>query len=97
MLFAGRFSLGVAIGSYSLVAVQGLCIVVSFLAVEHGLRSCGLGSLAPRHMGSSGARDLTHVLCIGGRLSTTGPPGKPLLRYFIKRYLLIWKDIPETF
>jgi len=96
-MFAGRFSLGVAIGSCFLVAVQGLSIVESFLAVERGLRSCGLRALAPRHMGSSGARDLTRVLCIGGRLSTTGPPRKPLLRDFIKRYLLIWKDIPETF
>ena len=41
------FSLVVASGGYSLVAVEGLLTAVASLTVERGLRSCGSG--APQH------------------------------------------------
>ena len=67
-----------------LFAVHGLLIVVASLVVEHGLQAQGFqqlwhtGSVAPRHVGSSQARDQTRVPpALAGRFLSTAPPGKP--------------------
>ena len=38
---------------------------LSSQALEHRLRNCGAGLVAPWHVGSSLIRDPTHVSCIG--------------------------------
>ena len=60
------FSLVVASGSYPVLAVSGLLIVVSALAAEHRLNSGAItGLVALRCAGSSRMRGQTRVSCIG--------------------------------
>ena len=70
------FSLAVASGACSLIAVYGLLTEVASLTVEHGSRACGfqwlwhLGSVVVAHglsclVDSSWTREQTHVSCIG--------------------------------
>ena len=45
----------------------------------HGLQELWCtGLVAPQHVGSSWARDKTHIPCTGGEFFTTEPPGKPI-------------------
>ena len=48
----------------------------SWGALRRGLSSCGRGSVASRHVGSSPTRDRTCAPCPGSGFLTTGPPGK---------------------
>ena len=56
------------------IAVRGLLIAVASLVAEHRLQMCRLqqlwhvGLVAPQHVGSSRAKDRTHVPCIGRRI-----------------------------
>ena len=47
-------------------------------APEHRLSSCSAHRLScPKPCGIFQTRDRTHISCIGSRLLSTGPPGKP--------------------
>ena len=55
-------SLVVKSGSYSLVAMRGLLIVVAFLVAEHRLWVLGLQQGAAHGLGSCGSQALEHGL-----------------------------------
>ena len=63
------FSPAAASGSYSLVAVNGLLIVVPSVVIASGLTQVQYlwctGLVAPQHVGSSWTRDRTHVSYVG--------------------------------
>ena len=78
-------------GSYSLIAVSGLLIVVVSLrrtGLGHtGFSSCSararplwcVGLVPAQRVGSSQVRDQSCVSCVGRGFFTTEPPGKPTL------------------
>ena len=43
-----------------------------------------MGSVAPKHVGSSQIGYQTSVLALQGEFLTTEPPGKPQINYFLK-------------
>ena len=54
---------------YCPLAVRGFLVAGASLIAECGLSSCGTtGLVALRHVGSSQARDRTHVPCIGRQI-----------------------------
>ena len=59
-------------------------------ALERRLSSCGLGFIAPWHVGTSWTRARTRSPALAGRFLTTVPPGKPSNAFFNSNLLFTY-------
>ena len=62
-----------------------------------GLSHCGTGLVAPMHVGSSRARDLTHASCLDRWILNTGPVHSLLIRLIPKYFMAVIAIMDEIF